>query len=305
MKRRFVCAACFCLCMGVFGCGGDDAKQEQKPVENVPENTEALCSDGFDNDNNGKTDCEEEDCQWFEVCAVKVVAENTEELCTDGLDNDNNGKKDCEEEDCQWFDACMQGVKAENTEALCSDGEDNDGNGKADCEEESCQQMRVCEKKAAENTPELCSDGRDNDNNGDADRIERKDDRGDGALHFPIIIRMLKLQSLLLGVIVDRFLDLLIGNAILRGYIVLICTDNVSRKNILCAINSHIDGAAHALQSLVDASDEILCLFSCILDLQHVADSDAKIICNARGDQNFIVLLRVSALEKIGKPRVV
>ncbi len=28
MKRRFVCAACFVLCLGVMGCGNDDPSKE-------------------------------------------------------------------------------------------------------------------------------------------------------------------------------------------------------------------------------------------------------------------------------------
>ncbi|MBQ1924708.1 MAG: hypothetical protein II180_01150, partial [Proteobacteria bacterium] len=98
MKSRFVSTVCFCLCLGMLGCGGDDSKDKKEPVKGVPENTEALCSDGVDNDDNGKTDCEEADCQWFEMCAPSGGAENTEALCTDGIDNDNNGKADCEEE---------------------------------------------------------------------------------------------------------------------------------------------------------------------------------------------------------------
>jgi hypothetical protein len=36
-------------------------------------------------------------------------AEDTLELCTDGQDNDGDGKKDCDDDDCQVFVACLPG----------------------------------------------------------------------------------------------------------------------------------------------------------------------------------------------------
>ena len=137
------------------------------------------CSDGIDNDDNGKIDCNDEQCKQFDHCRspVNPVPENTEELCNDGIDNDNNQKTDCQDESCKQFDHCKSPVNPvpENTEELCNDGIDNDNNQKTDCQEESCKQFDHCkipDNSVKEDTKELCSDGIDNDNNGKADCLE-------------------------------------------------------------------------------------------------------------------------------------
>ena len=50
--------------------------------------TAAACSDGKDNDLDGKTDCEDPDCHAY-------CLENTDARCHDGKDNDFDGKADC------------------------------------------------------------------------------------------------------------------------------------------------------------------------------------------------------------------
>ena len=154
---------------GIMGACGDDSGKTDSDVLQA-ENTEDLCKDGKDNDQNGKTDCEEDSCKQFAIC---VVTENTEELCKDKLDNDNNGKIDCEEADCRQFAICAP--QAENTEELCKDGRDNDYNNKADCADESCKSF-CGNGEVPETTEELCKDGRDNDNNGvfDCDDVNCK-----------------------------------------------------------------------------------------------------------------------------------
>ena len=67
-----------------------------------PENTDALCSDGLDNNNNGYTDCDDFECSRNEnvtVCGTPNL-ENTDELCSDGIDNDENGFIDCDDFGC-------------------------------------------------------------------------------------------------------------------------------------------------------------------------------------------------------------
>ena len=51
--------------------------------------SEEDCTDGFDNDRDGKTDCEDEDC--YEECI---------EDCSDGIDNDRDGDVDCDDDEC-------------------------------------------------------------------------------------------------------------------------------------------------------------------------------------------------------------
>lgn len=53
------------------------------------ENTYALCTDGKDNDGNGKTDCDDPQCQQFSVC------QTPEATCTDKKQNGNETGVDC------------------------------------------------------------------------------------------------------------------------------------------------------------------------------------------------------------------
>lgn len=62
------------------------------------ENTEALCSDGIDNDTDGAIDLNDTDCAAF-----LPAVENTEALCKDGLDNDGDGLVDLLDSDCAAF----------------------------------------------------------------------------------------------------------------------------------------------------------------------------------------------------------
>ncbi|MBW2733495.1 MAG: hypothetical protein JRH20_14000 [Deltaproteobacteria bacterium] len=105
------------------------------------ENTNALCSDGQDNNENGYTDCEDWSCSRsmnVTICDSPITAEeNTNALCSDGEDNDRNGYLDCKDFGCSrnpYVTVC--GI--ENTNTLCSDGEDNDHNGYIDCKDFGC-----------------------------------------------------------------------------------------------------------------------------------------------------------------------
>ena len=102
--------------------------------EPVTENTQALCSDGEDNDGNGVADLQDSNCSAF--VPAPVVLENTQALCSDGEDNDGNGVADLQDSNCSAFVPAP--VVLENTQALCSDGEDNDGNGVADLQDSNC-----------------------------------------------------------------------------------------------------------------------------------------------------------------------
>ena len=93
-----------------------------------PENTDAACHDGRDNDGDSKTDCDDSDC--YDFC---YSPENTDAACHDTFDNDGDGKTDCDDPECRSF--CLE---PENTEAKCKDGIDNDGNDLTDCEDSSC-----------------------------------------------------------------------------------------------------------------------------------------------------------------------
>jgi hypothetical protein len=63
--------------------------------ESVPEHSAELCSDGVDNDYDGKADCDDTDCDGFCV-------EETLEQCNDQRDNDGDGLVDANDPRC-WL----------------------------------------------------------------------------------------------------------------------------------------------------------------------------------------------------------
>jgi len=77
----------------------DDETDEPEESENKPQ-----CSDGLDNDNDGRTDAEDAGC-WADVSDKNSYnpnddVEDNEPLCVDGKDNDNDGLKDAEDPGC-------------------------------------------------------------------------------------------------------------------------------------------------------------------------------------------------------------
>lgn len=107
------------------------------------ETTVAACSDGIDNDLDGKIDCQDQDCRAY-------CREDTDAACHDGKDNDLDGNSDCKDSECKAY--CV-----ESSQAACSDGIDNDQNGKTDCDDGAC--AKFCPEADAK----ACSDGVDND----------------------------------------------------------------------------------------------------------------------------------------------
>ena len=194
----------------VSGCGLDSetpriSDQQMIFLSVKGENTILLCTDGLDNDNNGKIDCEDSGCQnkgtaeipgpgttvcpGTDVNGVWVPAENTDYACSDGIDNDGNGYTDCADNNCKQLSVCCVKTGDENTVAACSDGIDNDCDGYVDCGDFSCKGGNSKDSKATEesinyctaleypngkvtvpeNTLETCSDGIDNDGDGYTD----------------------------------------------------------------------------------------------------------------------------------------
>ncbi|MEM9072809.1 MAG: hypothetical protein AAGE52_30160 [Myxococcota bacterium] len=84
---RFEFLRC-CAIDGFDGCGGGDEDCDSFVDEDCFED----CSNGLDDDSDGDTDCEDEDCFAADNCF--------EFLCADTLDNDGDGARDCDDEDC-------------------------------------------------------------------------------------------------------------------------------------------------------------------------------------------------------------
>ncbi len=113
---------------------------------------ETLCTDGLDNDGDGNTDCNDNDCNADPACAPVP-----ETICNDRIDNDRDGRTDCFDTDCNGNPACI--------ETICNDRIDNDNDGRTDCFDTDCAADPACAP-----VPEtICNDGRDNDGDGQTD----------------------------------------------------------------------------------------------------------------------------------------
>jgi len=120
-----------------------------------PEN----CSDGLDNDCDGKKDCEDPDCALAPNCQVSEICNALDDNNDGIVDNGpgmecagtpNNtrscvtacgsqGVQACNTSTCQW-NACVTPVK----ETKCGDGKDDDCDGYVDCADSDCWGTAVC-----------------------------------------------------------------------------------------------------------------------------------------------------------------
>jgi hypothetical protein len=78
------------------------------------------------------------------TCQIKT---KSMEICTDGIDNDGDGKIDCKDPDCiNKLGNIISNSICELTEKTCNDGFDNDGDGSVDCKDSDC--LNNCECKS-------------------------------------------------------------------------------------------------------------------------------------------------------------
>ena len=71
------------------------------------EDTDALCSDGMDNDDDGAIDCADAECNGLAMCGTEV--------CDDDYDNDGDGQVDCDDSDCSSDPSCQISYKLPDT----------------------------------------------------------------------------------------------------------------------------------------------------------------------------------------------
>ncbi|MDD5086151.1 MAG: hypothetical protein PHV16_00175 [Candidatus Nanoarchaeia archaeon] len=161
-----------CTASTYFDWGGGDGKDDYSETE--------ICDDGLDNNCNGLTDCEDNDCLSSPYCLV----------CRFSFDEDS-----CESAGCKWCNQCSNNRLNKWGEAKCIDIDSDcgylcvEGECEADCEENSyilcgtdegeceageeeifcidCKKVfsGVCEG-AVNPQPEICDDGLDNNCNG-------------------------------------------------------------------------------------------------------------------------------------------
>jgi hypothetical protein len=117
----------------------------------------AACSDGLDNDRDGRTDYPQDP-----GCSSRTDrAERQAVACSDGADNDADGRTDYPQDP----DCSSRADIAEGQAVACSDGVDNDGDGLTDYRQDPgcASPTDRAEREAA------CSDGLDNDRDGRTD----------------------------------------------------------------------------------------------------------------------------------------
>ena len=138
------------------------------------ESTNASCSDGLDNDADGKVDCADGECLANPLVTVCGGGEKTLEACSNGRDDDGDGKVDCADPGCAgnpYVLVCGSSpFMRESTNAACADRKDNDQDNFIDCKDYGCQDnplVTVCGR--FENSLALCTNGRDDDGDGKVD----------------------------------------------------------------------------------------------------------------------------------------
>jgi hypothetical protein len=151
-------------CTGCFSLDRDGDGFIDVPAPGGYERDELACSNGRDDDQDGRIDCQDTDCLMGGHCGEQIPLlppygiENTFELCTNGIDDDEDGQFDCGDRGCQdIFELCCL---TEVDDITCSDRIDNDGNGFADCSDFSCRNnpyVTVCDVESD------CADRIDND----------------------------------------------------------------------------------------------------------------------------------------------
>ncbi len=107
------------------------------------ERLELVCYDGLDDDNDGKTDCDDPSCDQ-QTCGAACICsglKKTEDLCSDRVDNEGDSLTDCLDPDCTGK-ACARGCTCVAdggvSETNCMDGVDNDVDSRADCLDADC-----------------------------------------------------------------------------------------------------------------------------------------------------------------------
>jgi len=152
---------------------------EYNPADSLL-NDSARCSDTFDNDVNGLTDCSDLSCfKQFDLCslgACKNEENVTWNSCADGLNNDYSGGIDCADANCMGMIGSLAGSLCSPIE-ICDDILDNNANGQSDCEDHPSCDNQIGGKvngtnvlcKASESTLADCYDNFDNDADGKTD----------------------------------------------------------------------------------------------------------------------------------------
>lgn len=124
------------------------APVSQTNTERVLVPLDLGCTNGLDDDANGRVDCDDPVCAEDAACAAT-------EVCDDGRDNDRDGSVDCQDPDCATNPHCIGGEDCEN-------GVDDNCDALVDCDDPECETHAAC-------TVEVCDNGVDDDADNDVD----------------------------------------------------------------------------------------------------------------------------------------
>ncbi|MCA9610729.1 MAG: putative metal-binding motif-containing protein, partial [Myxococcales bacterium] len=135
-------------------CGGDDCDDTRRGVHpGVPE----RCTNGRDDDCNGRVDCEDVACLANPACGCVP----TPELCADAVDNDCDGFVDCADPECAMDPVCVGCLARER----CRTVADDDCDGLVNCADPDCFANPVC-MGPCDPLETRCFDSRDDDCDG-------------------------------------------------------------------------------------------------------------------------------------------
>ena len=124
------------------------------------------CSDGVDNDSDGKVDSADPGCSSATDTSEAPDPSGTPQ-CSDGRDNDNDGKVDADDPGCTGPTDTSEADGAAAPQ--CSDGRDNDNDGKVDDADPGCSGPTDTTESPDPSTTAQCSDKVDNDGDGKID----------------------------------------------------------------------------------------------------------------------------------------
>lgn len=124
-----------------------------------------LCTDGIDNDYDGKIDCADEGCNKVEPMCPSMETNcaliGQTDCCKNLFDDDFDGPIDCDDADCAAANNCIPEDEHVVPGNSCTDGLDNDEDDLTDCEDPDCVGKQGCE--ICDNYPT------DDDGDGDID----------------------------------------------------------------------------------------------------------------------------------------
>ena len=152
---------------------------------------ETACDDGRDNDSDGFTDCDDQDCTGTPACTQNNVNNinninnvTNPEICDNGVDDDGDSLIDCDDPDCAtdlacWLEICDNGIDdnednlvdcddpdcitADNCRTeICNNTIDDNGDSLIDCADPECAAAINCQD-------EICNNNIDDDGDNDID----------------------------------------------------------------------------------------------------------------------------------------